>query len=132
MTIEIDYLKKILSKAQASERAVFNIQDLVDNDSDINDEKFVFHLKILADQSLIVSDYDNSNNIGDSRNGNGSLSWSIKFLRLTNDGHDFIEALNNNTVWNKLKDEVKTRSLSVLVSTAKILLLKSIEQTLNL
>lgn len=132
MTIEIEYLKKLLSKAQESKKAIFTIRELADNQTEIDDEKFVFHLKILADQGLIVSDYDNSNDIGDSRNSNGSLSWSIKFLRLTNKGHDFIEALNNKTVWNKIKNEVKSKSLSVLVTTAQVLLSKSIEQSLNL
>lgn len=132
MTIEIEYLKKLLSKAQESKKAIFTIRELADNQTEIDDEKFVFHLKILADQGLIVSDYDNSNDIGDSRNSNSSLSWSIKFLRLTNKGHDFIEALNNKTVWNKIKNEVKSKSLSVLVTTAQVLLSKSIEQSLNL
>lgn len=132
MKIEIDYIKKILSKAQDSEKAIFTVFELVDNRSEIYSEIFIFHLKILADQGIIVLDNDNSSNIGDSRLGNGALSWSIKNLRLTNKGHDFIVALQNKTVWNKLKKDVKLKSLSALELTARSLLTKIIEQSLNL
>lgn len=132
MKVEIDYIKKLLQKAQDSERAIFTIRELVDDENEIDEEIFVFHLKILADQYFIVSDFDNSNNIGDSRLSNGALVWTIRNLRLTNKGHDFIDALQNETVWNKLKKEVKSRSLSVIESTAKALLTKIIEQSLNL
>lgn len=132
MKIELDYIKKLLTKAQDSEKAIFTIFELVDNEAEIDTEIFVFHLKILADQNLIVSDNDNSSNIGDSRLGNGVLIWNRKNLRLTNKGHDFIDAIQNKTVWNKLKKEVKSKSLSAIESTAKSLLTKIIEQSLNL
>ena len=132
MKIEIDYIKKLLTKAQDSEKAIFTIFDLVDDRNEVDTETFVFHLKILADQDIIVSDNDNSSNIGDSRLGKGALTWDLKNLRLTNKGHDFIVALQNKTVWNKLKKDVKSKSLSAIESTAKSLLTKIIEQSLNL
>ena len=132
MKIEIDYIKKLLTKALDSEKAIFTIFELVDDRLEVDSETFVFHLKILADQDIIVSDNDNSFNIGDSRLGNGALTWTIKYLRLTNKGHDFIDALQNKTVWNKLKKDVKSKSLSAIESTAKSLLTKIIEQSLNL
>lgn len=132
MKIELEYIKNLLTKAQNSERAIFTIHELVDDESEIYTEKFVFHLKILAEQLFIVSNYDNSINIGDSRIGNGVISWNITQLRLTNKGHDFIEALRNKTVWSQIKKGVRSKSLTVIESSAKTLLTKLIEQSLNI
>lgn len=129
MKIDPDYIKQILIKAQSSERAIFNINDLIEKDK-ISDEKFIFHMQILSDKRLIVTDSDNDSNIGISRTGNGHVSWRITHLRLTSDGHDFIEALTNNTVWKKIKKELKEPSISTLLSTAQFLLNQTIENKL--
>lgn len=126
MKIDPDYIKQILTKAQSSERAIFNIYDLVDK-NEISDEKFIFHMQILSDKQLIVTDSENTSDIGVSRTGNGQVSWRITHLRLTSTGHDFIEALTNDTVWKKIKKELKQPSISTLVSTAQFLLNETIK-----
>lgn len=126
MKIDPDYIKQILTKALSSERAIFNIYDLVDK-NEISDEKFIFHMQILSDKQLIVTDSDNSSDIGVSRTGNGQVSWRVTHLRLTSIGHDFIEALTNDTVWKKIKKELKQPSISTLVSTAQFLLNETIK-----
>lgn len=128
MKIDPDYIKRILTKAQSSEKAIFNIYDLVDDKNDISDETFIFHMQILSDQKLIVTDgSDNSSDIGVSRTGNGQVCWRVTHLRLTSTGHDFIEALTNDTVWKKIKKELKQPSISTLVSTAQFLLNETIK-----
>ena len=131
MKIDSDYVKKILIKAQSSERAIFNIYDLVETKSEISDEKFVFHMQILSDQKLIVTDSDNSSDIGVSRTGNGQVNWRLTHLRLTSAGHDFIEALTNDTVWNKIKKELKAPSITTLVKTSQFLLQEAIKSQIS-
>jgi hypothetical protein len=131
MKIDLDYLKNILLRAQNSTKAIFTIWDLVEEKNDIYTETFVFHLQILADKSIIVNSNDNSSELGNSRLGNGQLNWRITNLRLTANGHDFIDALKNDTVWLKIKKEVKTSSLSIIISTAKFLLEETIKNSLK-
>lgn len=131
MKIDSDYIKKILTKAQSSERAIFNIYDLVEDKNEISDEEFIFHMQILSDQKLIVTDSDNSSDIGVSRTGNGQVSWRVTHLRLTSTGHDFIEALTNDTVWKKIKKELKAPSITTLVSTSQFLLQEAIKSQIS-
>lgn len=126
MKLDKDYIKYLLNKAHESERSVFRITDLVDKEEMLS-EKFIMHMQILADKALIVNDNYDSNEIGISRLGNGAANWGIVWLRLTSDGHDFVEALNNETVWKKIKKELKSPSISTLMSTANFLLQQAIK-----
>jgi hypothetical protein len=131
MKIDPDYIKQVLTKAQASDKAIFNIYDLVDDKNEISDEKFIFHMQILSDKKLLVTDSDNSLGIGVSRTGYGQVSWKVTHLRLTSTGHDFIEALTNDTVWKKIKKELKAPSITTLVNTAQFLLQETIKSQMN-
>lgn len=127
MKIDLDYLKAILIKSQNSERAFFTIKDIVEDQKELDTEFFFFHLQILADKEIIVNENDNSTDLGYKRSRSGQLHWSFRNLRLTANGHDLIGALENDTVWNKIKNEVKPSSISLVISTAKKLLEETIE-----
>ena len=126
MTIDKDYIKDLLNKIEGTERSVFNIMEIADQ-AEYTSEKFIQHMRILAEKSLVVCDADNSWDIGISRLGNGAANWGIKWLRLTSDGYDFIEALNNETVWKKIQRELKAPSITTLMSTARFLLQETIK-----
>ena len=78
---------------------------------------------------------DRQDGFGLQRNMDGSASWSIKPLRLTAQGHDFIEALKNKEVWATLKKDFKDASISTMWDVSKKLLegfaKKKVEAILN-
>lgn len=123
MEIDIDYLKMLLGKIQSSPKAYFHVTDLTD---DLTDEKFIFHIQLLADQNYIVCEHNGSNDIGFSRVGRGQPRWGLINLRMHAEGHKFAEALNNETVWRKLKSglskELKSLSIDSIKSVSSFLL----------
>lgn len=83
--------------------------------------QIAYHLRLLFDAGLIIcrdtSDY--------------SGTPFLIILRLTNDGHDFIEAARNDTAWNKTKDKMAEAGGFVL-ELAKPLLIMYLGQQLGL
>ena len=111
----------MLEAFEASDRSIFFVSDLKDHSLDYRTEKFVFHIAILADQSLISRD-DSKPGFGFQRGADGHGAWSIIALRMTAAGHDFIEALRNKEVWATLKKDFKDASISTLRNVAPRLL----------
>ncbi|SMD31818.1 Hypothetical protein SAMN04488029_0156 [Reichenbachiella faecimaris] len=130
MKIEKDYIKDLLNRVEKTERSVFKISDIADQQEYLS-EKFIQHMRILSEKSLVVCDAHNSMDIGINRLGNGAAIWGIKWLRLTSEGYDFLEAINNKTVWNKIKKELKAPSISTLMSTSKFLLQEAIKSQMR-
>jgi hypothetical protein len=48
--------------------------------------------------------------------------WSVIPLRLTAQGHEFLEALHNSKVWGMIKTKFKDASLGTLALAAKLAL----------
>lgn len=134
MKIDHDYLKKMLEAFEAAPEPVFYVSDFKEADLGYDDPQFVFHLGILDDQGFIVRD-DRKTGFGLMRGADGRHAWSIVPLRLTSQGHDFIEALRNKEVWATLKKDFKDASISTLWDVSKKLLenftRKKIEGILN-
>ena len=77
---------------------------------------------LLHDKSLVVRE-DGKSGIGLMRGADLSSSWSVVPLRLTAQGHDFLDALRNKEVWATIsKREFKEGSISSIVDTSKKLL----------
>nr|WP_283844195.1 DUF2513 domain-containing protein [Bradyrhizobium sp. BR 10289] len=114
-------MKRLLEACQASEKPTFDIRDLDALGFDRSDDRFEFHLKILADQRLIEQD-DGEPGFGLQKSIDGFRSWNVVPLRLTAAGHDFIEALSNKEVWAAIKSGFKDASLSTLKSVSLKLL----------
>lgn len=121
MKIDHDYLKSLLLACQASEKPTFDIEDLNAVGFDHYDKQFEFHMKILSDQHFIEQD-DGDPGFGLIKSLDGMSYWSVLPLRLTADGHQFVEALSNHEVWNTIKSGFKDASFETLVGVAKKLL----------
>lgn len=74
----------------------------------------------MADQGLV--EQENGLGLGYKKGADGHFSWSVVPLRLTAQGHDFIEALRNSEVWDIIKKEFKDASLGTLLRVSKDLL----------
>ena len=132
MKIDLDYLKQLLDTFENSEKAFTNIIEFKKNGMDYNSEEFIFHLYLLWDNKLISTEFPEDSNFGLSRLGNGEPSWTVKNLRLTYDGHQFIEALRNEDIWNKLNKDFKKSGMSTIVDVSKTLLGEYLKQKLGL
>lgn len=120
MKIDREYLKGLLEAFEASDNPTTNIQELQLKGFRAQEANFIFHLQILADQGLV--EQENGPGLGYKKGADGFVSWSVVPLRLTAQGHDFIEALRNSEVWDAIKKEFKDASLGTLLRVSKDLL----------
>jgi hypothetical protein len=131
MKIDYDYINEIL-------KVFLNAQSLtVDWNSfeelrNGNDDKFVFHIQIMAEKGLI------SNGQGDSSfKSLGFIPLAIGFniaitpWRLTANGHDFASAMNKAPVLSVIKEKFKDEGFSVVIDIAKQLANKQAEKFLE-
>jgi Hypothetical protein (DUF2513) len=116
-----DYLKKLLEICEAAPAPIFNIEELQAVGLDYGADQFVFHMNILDDLGLIERD-DRESGFGLVRGIDGHMSWSVLPLRLTAQGHQFIEALRNQEVWATIKRDFKDVSINTLLDVSKRLL----------
>jgi hypothetical protein len=129
LKIDQEYLKVMLNTFVDSPRSFIWIADLADRGLDM-DDKFLFHIQILEDQSFIEC-LDKKSNIGYEITLGGEYRWESRPLRLTATGHEFVEAMNNSQIWEILKNEFKDSSLSTLKSVAGNLLKAFAKKQLN-
>jgi len=120
MKIDQDYLKGLLEAFEAAVKPTTNIQELQQQGFNYEDDKFIFHLHILADQALVEQEHGSG--LGYTKGADGFVSWSVVPLRLTANGYDFIEALRNSKVWETIKSEFKEASIGTLLKVSKELL----------
>ncbi len=107
MKIDYDLLKSLLTILEEDERVEVRTNDLRTKlNKNITDEQFVGHLLELNDNGCFDCPVKD---LGFSRTINSGYITSNAPIRLTAQGRQFLDALNNDTVFNKLKNfSVKT------------------------
>ncbi|RAP58134.1 DUF2513 domain-containing protein [Oleiagrimonas sp. MCCC 1A03011] len=121
MKIDHDYLKGLLEAFEASPDPITDINSLRASGYDYDNRQFIFHMGILEDKCLVQRD-DGDAGFGMVRGIDGHISWSVLPLRLTANGHEFIEALRNKQVWATIKKDFKEASIETLWQVSKDLL----------
>ena len=121
MKVDHDYLKNMLEKMEGINAPIFNINDLKNAGLNYDDDNFIFHMAILSDYGLIERD-DREAGFGLFRGSDGYVSWAAIPLRLTAQGHQFIEALHNKEVWTTIKKEFRDAGIKTLWDVSKSLL----------
>lgn len=82
-------------------------------DASMTEDEFLEHL-VLLDESKLIE--------GKGVKVGGGLIVEFMVLRITSDGHDFLDALRNDTVWNAVKEKVNLVggvALNVMIDIAK-------------
>lgn len=120
MRIDQEYLKGVLEAFEASHTPTTDIQELEQAGFSYQEDKFIFHLSILADQHFV--EREQGDGLGYRRGVDGYISWAVVPLRLTAAGHEFLEALRNSEVWDTIKSEFKDASIGTLWRVSKELL----------
>lgn len=123
--IDIEYLSSLLDVFLNSETAHIDILSfqksgiVVESEENTNefDEKFIFHIQIALDNSLISNmelQVGGLKSIGITVGLNGHGLISTVPIRLTQRGHDFAAALHNKEILQKLKTEFKDAPFKVI------------------
>ena len=120
MKINHEYLKGLLEAFESSEEPIIDIYELEKKGFSYNKDVFIFHIQILVDKNLVQS--ENGDGLGFNRNSDWTVRWNVIPLRLTAEGHDFLEAIRNNEVWDSIKSEFKDASLGTLLRVSKELI----------
>lgn len=118
MKINHEYLKGLLEAFEASPEPQTNIRELAKAGYDYTTDEFLFHMRLLDDQGLIGQP-DGDYGFGLLVGADGHKSWSVIPLRLTSDGHAFLETLENKEVWNTVKSGFKDVSIGTLVDVSR-------------
>ncbi|OPZ86046.1 MAG: hypothetical protein BWY74_03749 [Firmicutes bacterium ADurb.Bin419] len=115
MKLDYDFLKSILKEIRDNPSAngyhVTRIPSPAGNpDGSIWDDfdKKVYHYKILRDGGYVYCDINEIKLRGE------VMANEIVYQGLTELGHNLLEAMENDTVWNHIKDGVKEQSVAML------------------
>lgn len=103
-----DYIKNILFAL--NRRKGPSLQDIIKTlDLENITKEFVLHYEVLLDYQFIQScDSDGSIGVWEI---NDALAWIDAPVRLTAQGHEFIEAIRKPEIWSVIKDEFKESSI---------------------
>ncbi|QGN37805.1 DUF2513 domain-containing protein [Klebsiella oxytoca] len=118
MKIDHEYLKGLLEAFECSDKPETDIRHLHDLGFSYQTTEFLFHMRLLDDRNLIART-DGRSGFGFSESADDGGSWSVLPLRLTANGHDFLEAIRNKEVWATLKTSFKDASIGTLVTVSK-------------
>jgi hypothetical protein len=121
MKRDMELVVKLLNYLEEKEDFITRVTPEIEGYS--NDQVY-YHLKLL-DQAYLVEAEDSSDD--------DSIVWGATCL--TNQGHDFIDSLKQESIWSTIKSEFKDASLSTIVSVTKQLAegwaKKKVESLLN-
>lgn len=118
MKIDQEYLKNLLIAFEDSDGPETNIRELNESGFNFSEQKFIFHMRLLDDKNLI-SRTDGQLGFGFYTGADDGGSWAVIPLRLTAQGHDFIQALRQKEVWNSVKENFKDVGITTLVDVSK-------------
>lgn len=118
MKIDQEYLKNLLIAFEDSDGPETNIRELNESGFNFSEQKFIFHMRLLDDKNLI-SRTDGQRGFGFYTGADDGGSWAVIPLRLTAQGHDFIQALRQKEVWNSVKENFKDVGITTLVDVSK-------------
>lgn len=119
MKIDQEYLKGLLEAFESAVNPTTDIKELSAAGFPYQTDEFVFHMRLLEDRGLIEG-LGSGSGFGYTQT-RATYSWAVVPLRLTADGHDFIEALKQKEVWQTIKTDFKDASLATMVSAARSL-----------
>lgn len=133
MRIDIEYLAKMLNlflDANTAHIEIANFPKLglrIESESNPGtlDEEFLFHLQLALENSLISNQNLESSDlvsIGIKMGAKGNVVLTGTPIRITQQGHDFANALANKEVLTRIKDELKDAPFKVIFDGSQKLL----------
>lgn len=123
MKIDQVYLKGLLEAFEDSPDPTTDIEVLARAgfSYETDTSMFTFHMSLLDDMGLIERE-DGEAGFGRYAGIGGFNSWSVIPLRLTANGHEFLEALRNKDVWSTIQRDFKNAGIRTMYQVATSLL----------
>lgn len=124
MKIDQQYLKDLLIAFEDTDGPDTLIDELEHAGFNRNDPNFIFHMRLLYDNGLIVrvdGERGFGHNMNQTMGGGVGYYWLPVPLRLTARGHDFIADLRQKEVWQTIKTNFKDEGISTLMGLSKSL-----------
>jgi len=112
-----EYLKELLTAFRDAPNPTTDIRELESAGLSLDDPRFEFHLMLLQDGGF-VEGASRHGGIGLQKSADGANQWSVIPLRLTASGHQFAEAMGNNTVLQTLKKNFVGASIGTMREVA--------------
>lgn len=131
MKIDHDYLKRLLEMFESMPTPTTTLINIEKNGFAVEDDQFIFHIRLLEDQGLVVNALDRSLPIVRFSGIYKKMIYKDAPIRLTAEGHDFLEAIKNKAVWEQIKSGFKDASLKTLINASQGLLSKYIQNKIN-
>lgn len=114
-----EYLKRLLSALQACP-SPWPSMAYLEEAGVTPDGKMLFHLQLLNDNGFIQP-IDKDSKFGFMESVGEEFGWTDTNLRLTAQGHEFIEALDKEEVWNVIKDQFRDATLRTIFDVGRAL-----------
>ena len=86
-------------------------------------DQISYHCRLMADAGYILAKSATSSH---------TSRFATSVIRLTNEGHDFLDAARNETLWKRAVEMVKSKGVEVTLSTFSQLLKKLAAESLGL
>lgn len=102
----------------AIEQSSQPLNDQAQIDSYSRDE-VAYHMRLIIEAGLAQGSV-----MEDHSGGNTTIPRFVAILRMTNTGHDFIDSIRGDTVWNAVTDKVKTLGGSFTLNVLQQLALR--------
>ena len=118
MRRDLDLIRLILLELEAHQAPTRPLQIQAEGYSP---EQIAYHVKLLTEAGYV--DAENLSAMG-------ALDWRPKSL--TAAGHDALDAIRNDTVWHKVKAQLKDRAISVPMATLVEFAAKLVKHKLGL
>ncbi|WP_273818079.1 DUF2513 domain-containing protein [Providencia rettgeri] len=131
-----DIIKELLGIFLKSDRTFLTIDDLIAcTDSGVIDENFIFHFLLIVENGLI----SNKNltccspgDVGLSFDFNGNIIKRQLPIRITQNGIDFANALNQKPVLERIKNELSDAPFAFVKTVASKLFSKILSEKLGI
>jgi hypothetical protein len=124
MQIDYDYLRQLLEAMAAAERPWTDIHELKERGIHYEADQFLFHMEILCDKGLIRQ-MDGSSDLGMRLSLDRIPSWGAVPLRLTAEGHDFLDGMRNKEVMVVVRRDFKTAGIDTVKAVFRVVLEES-------
>ncbi|MGH1484983.1 MAG: DUF2513 domain-containing protein [Cellvibrionaceae bacterium] len=110
------YIRELLIAVEEISGIDFDINSIQNLGYDINEEKFIYHFRLIADQQLVTPASNTGYGFG--YDGQHNFSWnSVVPFRISARGHEFLSAVTKNEVWEKMKTDFSDASISLVVQS---------------
>lgn len=137
MKKDIEFIKEILTVFENDPNPLVThsiIMDALGYDSKQDEgrqwfNKYYHHINLLSDSNCIL--FNNEKNNGFQMTLSGKIIFVNAFMRITDDGHNMLIALNDDTVWKKLSNLGGKITAAALIKAGEKITEINIDQLFN-